>query len=119
VAWTSERRIAAACARGLELAAETFGTDIPDETRARLAAAASAEGGLPAYAVPGGRHVARVWSDIRAMPSWIDAARLVYQHVLPPRRYMREVYAPASRAPLPALYAQRVWRGARRWLARS
>jgi hypothetical protein len=32
---------------------------------------------------------------------------------------MREIYAPDSTVPLPALYMQRAWRGARRWLARS
>jgi hypothetical protein len=45
--------------------------------------------------------------------------RLVRQHLFPSAHYMRGVYAPASTAPLPVLYARRAWRGARRWLARS
>jgi len=32
---------------------------------------------------------------------------------------MREVYAPASRAPLALLYTIRAVKGARRWLART
>jgi hypothetical protein len=55
---------------------------------------------------------------VRAMRSIGQALKLARQHVLPPADYMREVYAPASSAPLPWLYARRVWRGARRWLAR-
>jgi hypothetical protein len=124
-AWTrfvmlaEARDVAAACARGLEVAAEALGTRVPADVRARLASASAAEGGLPAYAAPGRRHITRVWSDMRALGSWSGAARLARQHLLPPARYMREVYAPASTAPLPALYVQRAWRGARRWLARS
>jgi hypothetical protein len=113
------RGVAAACLRGLDVASEAFGTPVPDAVRAELAEAAALEGGLPAYAAPGRRHIARVWSDIRAMRSWTGAARLARQHLLPPARYMREIYAPDSTVPLPALYMQRAWRGARRWLARS
>jgi hypothetical protein len=113
------RGVAAACLRGLEVAAAAFGTVMPGGVHDRLARAADTEGGLPAYAAPGGRHITRVWSDLRAMRSWTSAVRLVRQHLLPPARYMREVYAPRSTAPLPALYMRRAWRGARRWLARS
>jgi hypothetical protein len=119
VTLSEERGVAAACLRGLDVATGAFGTPVPAAVRERLGAAAAAEGGLPAYAASGGRHITRVWSDMRAMRSWSGAVRLARQHLLPPARYMRDVYAPESSAPLPALYVRRAWRGARRWLARS
>jgi hypothetical protein len=58
-------------------------------------------------------------SDFQALPTWTDRGRLVREHLCPPPTYMRQVYAPASRAPLAALYVWRALRGAWRWLARA
>ena len=55
-------------------------------------------------------------SGLRALPGWRDRARFLGQHIAPSARYMRDVYAPGSRAPLPALYAARAVRGLLRWL---
>ena len=63
--------------------------------------------------------LATLASDLRALPSWRDRGVLIYEHLFPPRSYMRGVYAPASRAPLPVLYLRRVVRGAWRWLGRA
>jgi hypothetical protein len=51
-------------------------------------------------------------ANIRALRGWRQRAALLVQHCLPPRRYMRDVYAPASRAPLPVLYVRRMLAGA-------
>jgi hypothetical protein len=59
----------------------------------------------------------QVLGELRALPRWRDRLQLVRQHLFPSAAYMREVYAGSSRAPLPYLYATRVMRGARRWLA--
>ncbi len=53
---------------------------------------------------------------LRALPGWRSRLRFARQHVIPSSRYMRDVYAPGSRAPLPALYAGRACRGLLRWL---
>jgi hypothetical protein len=55
-------------------------------------------------------------TGLRALPRWRDRARFLGQHLAPSAEYMRDVYAPGSRAPLPALYAQRAVRGLSRWL---
>ena len=58
-------------------------------------------------------------SGLRALPRWRDRARFLGQHLAPSAGYMRDVYAPGSRAPLPALYAARAVRGLLRWLGRA
>jgi hypothetical protein len=45
--------------------------------------------------------------DLRAAPRWSDRVRLLAGHAFPPAVYMRSTFAPASRAPLPWLYARR------------
>jgi hypothetical protein len=115
-----ERRVAAACARGLSSAVVFFGgTAVPAGVRERLERAAVSEVPMDAYLGPGKPHIARILSDLRGAGSWRRAVRMTRQHVLPSPRYMREVYAPSSHAPLPVLYVRRAWRGARRWMARA
>ncbi len=53
---------------------------------------------------------------MRALSGWPARVRFARQHLVPPATYMRDVYAPGSRAPLPALYAARACRGLFRWL---
>jgi hypothetical protein len=113
------RRVAAICAHGLERAAAAFGTTIPAAvlTDARLQAATAPEASA-AYMAPGRRHMQTVADDLQALPTWRERVQLVREHLFPPARYMREVYALSSRAPLPILYATRVVRGAWRYLVR-
>jgi hypothetical protein len=116
----AERRVAAACARGLSSAVALFGgTAVPAGVRERLERAAASEVSIDAYLGPGKPHIARILSDLRGAGSWRRAVRMTRQHVLPSARYMREVYAPSSHAPLPLLYVRRAWRGARRWMGRA
>jgi hypothetical protein len=117
--YARERRVAAACLRGLDLAATTFGAHVPESTRARLEEAARREPASARYRRGGQRHIQRIWSDFSLLPSWTARARLARQHLFPSSRYMHDVYAPGSRAPLAVLYARRAWSGARRWMARS
>lgn len=119
VAYARTHRIAAACIRGLDLARDTFGAGIPDATREALRAAARDEPESAPYRRAGQRHIQRIWSDFALLPSWSARARLARQHLFPSPRYMHDVYAPGSRAPLAVLYARRAWVGARRWMARS
>jgi hypothetical protein len=58
-------------------------------------------------------------ADLRALGSWTHRWQLVKEHVFPPAQYMRDVYAPSSRAPLSFLYARRALVGARKWLSRA
>jgi hypothetical protein len=119
VALAADRQVAAICWRGLELARRAFGTAIPDvvSTDVRLRAPAGREA-TAVFMAPGRRPFQNVANDLRALPTWGERLRLLWQHVFPSPRYMREVYALSSRAPLPLLYATRVVRGARRWLGR-
>jgi hypothetical protein len=57
-----------------------------------------------------------VLDDFRALSSWRDRLQLAKEHLLPDADYMRTVYAPNSRQPLPWLYLRRLWNGAGRWL---
>ncbi|HET9369097.1 MAG TPA: nucleotidyltransferase family protein [Vicinamibacterales bacterium] len=119
-ALATARGVGAVCRRSLELSVDLFGTAVPASVLA-----SSALGGADADRSPAAgylhqpRRVAGVWWDFRLLPSWRDRARLARQHAFPPVRYMRDVYAPASGAPLAVLYARRAWRGARKWLGRQ
>jgi Uncharacterised nucleotidyltransferase len=117
-AMAESRRITTVCRRGLDLAASRFGTRVPAGILSTSAAAAAGEASTAAYIAPR-RHIQEVADDLRALPTWGARWRLVYQHLFPPVRYMRDVYAPASHAPLPVLYLRRALRGARKWLVRS
>lgn len=117
-AWAVTRRVAAACARGAALATALFDTAIPDGVRSTLTRAAAREPRSRRY-LGHRRHVDRILTDLALMPSWTARARLARQHVFPPARYMRDVYAPGSGLPVAVLYVQRVWRGARRWMAKA
>ncbi|MFI5177506.1 MAG: nucleotidyltransferase family protein [Vicinamibacterales bacterium] len=113
------RGVAGVCRSSLELAVRDFGTVVPTEIWTRLDDRGTGDAATAAYLSTGRRHVEHVLWDLRALPTWRARTRLVRQHLFPPAQYMREVYAPASAAPLPWLYARRVWLGAQKWLARS
>jgi hypothetical protein len=113
------RGVGAVCRRSLELSVERFATPVPAEVLS-----SAALGGADAHRTPAAaylrqaRRAAGMWWDFKLLPSWRDRARLARQHVFPPVEYMRDVYAPASGAPLAVLYARRAWRGARKWFGR-
>lgn len=114
-----ERRVSIICRQGVERAVSTFGTVGAEAFLSRDVSDAEADEPTAAYLRRDRRPVDNFLADAKALPRWSDRLRLVKEHVFPPSRYMHDVYAPSSRAPLPVLYARRVWRGARRWLTRS
>jgi hypothetical protein len=111
----------AICRQGLRLAIDAFGTAIPADVLddARLREADASREPSASFLKRDRAQLATFVSDFRALRSWSDRRRLVREHLVPPTTYMRQVYAPSSRAPLPALYVWRVVRGAWRWLARA
>jgi len=122
--WDTFQRVAeqgkvlAICVAGLERAACLFGTVVPNSVRTAAKRALSSEAATRRYLSGPRRQVTTLLDDLRALGRWTDRSRLIREHLFPPSDYMREVFAPRSRAPLAVLYAQRVFRGAKKWLAR-
>lgn len=112
------RGVSTVCRVSLRRATDRFRTATP----AGLWAGDDLDDGVrpePTAAYLRPRHpLAGIADDLRALPTWASRWRLVREHLFPPAAYMRQVYAPASVAPLPLLYARRVWLGARKWLER-
>ena len=65
------------------------------------------------------RKVDVLLSDLAALNSWSQRARLLRQHVLAPASYMQKVYGVSGRAWLPVLYAWRFIEGALAWFSRG
>lgn len=112
VALAGERGLAAVCLRGLTLAAEGFGTPVPEWVGAELSRHAVGE--------PGARFLDRrlrridvLASDLGALASWRARLGLVRRVLFPSRQYMRATHGPTRG--LAVLYAQRMARGAMRW----
>ena len=113
-------RLAAIAVVRLERAREWGGAVLDPAVMARLRQRASPDElavlAAPARSEPEWRAFT---NGLRALPRWRDRARFLGQHVAPSATYMRDVYAPGSRVPLPALYATRAVRGLLRWLGRA
>jgi hypothetical protein len=102
---------------GLYRAMHWFDTPVPIDMLDMLARHVQANLEPSAvYLGNGLRPIDVLFSDLRALSSWRARARLLREHVLPPSGYMLRSYGVSSRALLPVLYADRVVRGARRWL---
>ena len=106
------------CIRSLDAARRDLDADIPDAVFETLRAAGGGEADA-AFLDPRSPHALRILSDFRHVRGWTGRIRLARQHLFPPASYMRTVYAPASAAPLWALYLRRIVQGSRRWLVRS
>ena len=112
-----ERRVARVSAAGLECAAEFFGATVPPQVMDALSR--NDEPDARSYLDPEARHASRILADLRQASSWRARRVLISGHVFPASTYMRGVYAPGSRWPLPLLYALRLVKGAGRWLRRG
>jgi hypothetical protein len=114
-ALAADRQVVAVCRRSLERARDQFSTEVPsavwEHPRWRSAGKEPSAG----YLAPR-RRVDAVADDLRALSTWTARWRLAREHLFPPSSYMRDVYAPASRAPLAYLYVRRLVLGARKWL---
>lgn len=109
----AQKQICAVTARGLDLAARLFGTPVPSAVAAALAAGPGDEP-TAAYLRGGLRKVDLLWSDLRALKGR-RRLELVWEHLFPPRRFLRESYGPETRLPVPILYVHRIFRGAYGW----
>jgi hypothetical protein len=107
----NERRMAAVCRAAIEPAVTAFGGSAGAAILERLYAGEDE----PSAALlrPQGR-LAELGMDVRLLTRWSDRARLIAGHLVPPAAYMRETYAPASRAALTRLYVRRLVRGVTR-----
>lgn len=113
-----DRGVAEICRASLRHAVEAFGTAAPEGIDAALGAPTTRGRLTAGYLVPQ-RPIWRLAADLRAVSSWRNRWRLAQEHLFPPADYMRQVYAPASHAPLAWLYVRRAALGARRFFARA
>lgn len=111
------RGLSALCHARLVRAIELFRAPVPPFVMEALARAGADRARTISPRVPA-TQAGAVLASVRSLPKWSDRAALLRQHLLPPRDYMRRVYAPASRSPLAVLYMQRAilgfWKYCRR-----
>jgi hypothetical protein len=110
------KRIAAVCSRGLQLAAQHFGTAMPIEV-AKLADVRGEPSS--AFLRRDIRRVDRLRSDLAALGGTRLRVRLIRELLFPPPIYMREAYRGRSRGWLPFLYLHRALTGAPSWFRAS
>ena len=110
-----EQRIAGFCLDGLRATRSRFGTGIPQPVEEALASAAPHE---PSRAYVDGPVSRRdgLMTDLAALPSWRDRARLLREHAFPPAAYMQQRYGITARWLLPALYVHRIATGGSKWV---
>lgn len=114
-----DRSVVTVCRQSLASAREAFGTSWPALIEAEWTACEpSRSEPTVAYLAGNRRRAGHLWIDLQSLSSWASRWQLIKEQVFPPVQYMRDVYAPASEAPLPVLYTRRVLYGARKWLAR-
>ncbi len=114
-AFVLEREVSTVSLECLLRSAEWFRTRIPARIRtdARFTEAAPREATAAYLRVRPKAH--EVLDDLRALATWRERLSLLREHLVPPADYMKSVYAPQSRVPLPLLYAARLLRGAGGW----
>jgi hypothetical protein len=106
----AERRVAAICARSIDLADAWFATSshdraadwLTDDERTRAEPSA-------AFLDRNRRHASVLRGDLEAL-GWLSRIRRLRELALPPVAFMRQSFPSAPAVALPALY---VWRGAR------
>ena len=90
----------------LEMARATYGTDIPEPLREELFAApleAETERFLGETATG-----ARLAGELRAVNGMTERMRVLWRHLFPPAKHMRQRFPDAARWLLPALYLRRM-----------
>lgn len=110
-----EQQIAGFCLDGLRATRVRFGTGVPETVEAALANAAPKE---PSRAYVEGPVSKRdgLLTDLAALPSWRDRARLLREHAFPPAAFMQQRYGRTARWLLPALYVHRIATGGSKWV---
>jgi len=117
VSLARDRKMTAICRHSLQRAAALFRTEIPEQVRVAFANTDAQHEPSASYLRANRRPAADIITDLGSLRSWRARWQLVREHLFPSVDYMRGVYAPASGAPLPVLYAHRALHGARKWLA--
>lgn len=118
---TAQKGIACIALDGLLLARANFDTALPAKLLERLEEQAASEAGSAASEFacrPMSRFDVLV-SDLKALGSWRDRARLLREHIFPPASYIMERYSVSNAAILPILYTHRLLSGAWKWLRRT
>jgi hypothetical protein len=109
------KQLTAVCTDALALAERCFHGRAAREFSQRLMRAGSAKHEPSAVYVAGGmRKIDVLRSDLGAL-GWRQRIKLLREHVLPPRAYMRQVYGVSSPVLLPFYYVWRFARGASAW----
>jgi hypothetical protein len=103
------RGVASVAADGLATAHARFAGTATAALRARLAFVPPGSERLTRRYLTAQRTPVRdAMANLRALDAWRERLRLGRELLLPPRGYMRQVYAPGSRAPLSLLYLRRL-----------
>jgi hypothetical protein len=93
---------------GLRRSAELFATPLPEESIARMGAAAATEDiSLEAFR---GRF-RREWDNWQTLSNWGERGRFLREHLFPPAEYLLQRHGVRSRLWLPWLYWRRAWVG--------
>ncbi len=111
-------RVRAVVAHGLQLAAARFGDSV-DPRRLDAWRTAGAEEPSARFIGGGARPVDLILSDLAALPSMRDRARLLREHLFPDPAYIRAKYDRWPRPLLPLAYVDRIARGAAKWFQRA
>lgn len=108
----------AVCARGLELAAQRFGTTM---ATGHLVARRDQRDREPAERFLEGnrRQVDLVVNDLQALPTWRARLSLLREHLFPDAAYMRSAFPQWPAVALPLAYAVRIVRGVPKWIRRK
>jgi hypothetical protein len=111
--------VASVCAHELGEARGYFGDAgggaLSEDVTSALAAAGAAEPSRR-FLAPGRTTLGDAVADFTALPDWSSRARLVREHLFPPRAFIAATYGTRHAAALPFLYAWRIVSGGVRWI---
>ncbi len=110
--------VASLCAHELGEARTLFGGTggaLADEVIARLSAAGRHEP-TRHYLASGRTSLGDAIGDLTALQNWRDRARLIREHLFPPRAFIAATYGTHRAAALPLLYVWRIVVGGVRWI---
>ncbi len=94
-----------ACLEGIEQACACFGRSVPETIRNALVDLGSAE---PVSRYLGGSTMYQYYANFRAVEGARNKLRFLVQLLLPPEKYMRQMYSQVTPRWLPWLYVRRV-----------
>ena len=110
-----DHQIAGFCLDGLRSTRARFGIELPREVEEALASAAPGEPSRAYVAGPVSKRNGLL-TDLAALPSWRDRARLLREHAFPSAAFMQQRYGTNARWLLPALYVHRIATGGSKWV---